>query len=186
MKYISAISWCFLITLSLFFTACSSTGSVAENSDSDRSKSSLTYPSWYNASQALTSSASSYQAFGSAVAADSMAALSRATDQADNNLESGISSKLESNRADAVVELGSGSGLDSPRFIVVLRKAENEVSDVSEASNVVVKKNDANVYRAFVKVEAGKSELIDELDRRFSGYAKPWNAMKNSDAFSDF
>ena len=187
MRIISAGVWTIFLTAVLFIFGCSSTSTVSEKEKEVTSPSvNSVYPNWYNSSQRVSSSASSYQGFGSAVAADSLGALSQATERANNNLESGISAKLESIRSEALVKLGSDSGLGSPRFIVVLRKAENEVSDISEAKSVVVEQNDPNGFKAFVKVVADKSELIDELDRRFSGYAKAWNAMKNSEAFSDF
>lgn len=175
-----------VVLLSTMISACAPSGNVNESTETSNTSEKSVYPSWYNSSQSVTSSPTSYQGYATALAADSTGALRKALEQAENSLESGISAKLESIRTDAVVELGSDSGLDSPRFIVVLRRAENEVSDISQKVNALAEENNPNGYRGFVQVQVEKEELIKELDRRFSGYANAWNTMKDSEAFSGF
>ena len=96
------------------------------------------YPSWYQTSRSIQSDDTAYYGYATALAADSAAAAEKAVEQAKAELGTSISNRLESIRNDAVVELGSDSGLDKPRFIIALRKAEDEVTSVSGVEEIEV------------------------------------------------
>lgn len=184
MKYSSKLSLLSIFILGGFFVACSSTSQTSSNASSS---SSSVYPGWYNAGRSVSSSDSTYMAYATALSADSSEAAGKAVRQARARLKSGIANKLESIRTDAVIELGSDSGLDDPRFILALRKAENAVSTVSEVDHTEVEANEGQRgYRGFVRLAVEKEALIERIGSRLSGYESAWNNMKESEAFSSF
>lgn len=182
---LSAFLVCILIST---FTLCCSTTSqtTSKADDTSPSEAESKYPSWYQSSRSKQSDDDAYYGYATALATDSSDAADKAGQQAKAELKAEISNRLETIRNDALVELGSESGLDNPRFIIALRKAENEVSSVSEIAEISVESNDGNGYRGFSKVAVDKEALIKELDKEFSANAKAWNAMKDSEAFRQF
>lgn len=175
------------ILISSFALSCSTTSKTASNEgEAKTAETASKYPSWYESSRSIQSDEDTYFGYATALAADSSLAAEKAVRQAKVELKTAISNRLEAIRNDALVEMGSESGLDNTRFIIALRKAEDEVASVAEMAEVSVESNDGNGYRGFSKVTVDKEALIEALDREFSANAKAWNAMKESDAFSQF
>ena len=176
-----------LLCFTVLFISCSTTSNTSDSSSTAAVETTADrYPSWYSSNRSVESDDTSYFGYATAIDSDSSVSATKATDQAKAELKSAISNRLETIRNDAVVELGSDSGLDSPRFIIALRKAENEVPSVASTEEVEVENLEGEGYRAFSKVAVEKEELIEELDRAFSANSKAWNAMKESEAFSQF
>ncbi|NGP76654.1 hypothetical protein G3570_08420 [Balneolaceae bacterium YR4-1] len=177
-----------LICFSALLISCSTTSNTSTTSDTSANVTNAEskYPSWYKTSRAVESDDTSYFGYATAIDSDSSASAEKAKAQAQSELKSAISNRLETIRNDAVVELGSDSGLDSPRFIIALRKAENEVPSVTSTEEIEVECLEGEGYRAFSKVSVEKESLIEELDKAFSANSRAWNAMKESEAFSQF
>jgi len=180
--------FCSLICITALLVSCSTTSNTTSDSQSTvtTGNSSSQYPSWYQSSRSVESDDTAYYGYATAIDSDSSSAGEKAMEQAKAELKSAISNRLETIRNDAVVELGSDSGLDSPRFIIALRKAENEVSAVASMEEIEVASLEGQGYRAFSKVAVDKEALIEELDKAFSANSNAWNAMKESEAFSRF
>lgn len=175
-----------LILVSSLIISCSTTSQTASDGEETAPETESKYPSWYQTSRSIQSDDSSYYGYATALAGDSTASADKAVQQAKAELKTAISSRLESIRNDAVVELGSESGLDSPRFIIAIRKAESEVPSVAEVEEVSVEEHAETGFRSFAKVAVDKEALIEELDKEFSAYGNAWSAMKGSEAFSKF
>ena len=175
------------ILIPSFFISCSTTSNTASTTSAETTdEASSKYPDWYQSSRSVQSDDTAYYGYATAIASDSASSAEKAVEQAKAELKSSISNRLETIRNDAVVELGSDSGLDSPQFIIALRKAENEVPSVANTEEVEVENMGSQGYRAFSKVAVDKEALIDELDKAFSANSNAWNAMKESEAFSQF
>lgn len=176
-----------LILVSSFMISCSTTSQTASTDAGEpTTEPAGKYPSWYQNSRSIQSDDTAYYGYATALAADSAVAAEKAMEQAKAELKTAISNRLESIRNDAVVELGSDSGLDNPRFIIALRKAEDEVTSVAGVKEIEVESNIDSGFRSFSKVYVNKETLIEELDGRFSANANAWNAMKESRAFGKF
>lgn len=183
-KFIAIFSF-FLIPS--FLISCSTSSNTASTSTTEtKSKASSKYPGWYQSSRSVQSDEEAYFGYATAIASDSASSAEKAVEQAKAELKSAISNKLEVIRNEAVVELGSDSGLDSPRFIIALRKAENEVPAVATTEEIEVENIEDSGYRGFSKVAVDKQALIEELDKAFSANSKAWDAMKKSEAFNQF
>lgn len=185
-KIVGFLTFIFISTL---FVSCSTTNtSTTSDNSANAANTGSQYPSWYLTGRSVESNETSYMGYATALAGDSTASVERAVEHAKAELKTAISGKLETIRNDAVVELGSDSGLDRPRFIIALRKAENEVPALAIVEEVTVEKSgeERNGYRSFTKVSIEKEALIEELDKTFSANGKAWRAMKRSEAFEDF
>lgn len=176
------------VCIAAFFASCSTTSTTSGSTSSAANtvNTESQYPSWYQSSRSVKSDDTWYFGYATAIDSDSSSSAVKAVEQAKSELKSAISNRLETIRNDAVVELGSDSGLDSPRFIIALRKTENEVPSVANTEEIEVEKMEGEGFRAFSKVAVEKEALIEELDRAFSANSKAWNAMKESEAFSQF
>lgn len=176
-----------LFCITALFISCSTTSNTSDSSSTAITESGTDrYPSWYSSNRSVESDDTSYFGYATAIDSDSSSSADKAVEQAKSELKSAISNRLETIRNDAVVELGSDSGLDSPRFIIALRKAENEVPSVTNTEEIEVDNREGEGYRAFSKVSVEKEALIEELDKAFSANSNAWNAMKESEAFSQF
>lgn len=172
---IVALSVCALV-----FMSCSGISKVATQKSS-------VYPEWYNANQPFTPSKVGYKANATALAADSSAAAQKALTHAEEELKSGISERLEAIRKEAADELGNSSGLNTPGFVVTLRKAETNIIHALKKANMEIDPNETySGYRAFAEAAVDKKALIRELDEAMERYKTAWNAMKTSQAFSKF
>lgn len=164
--------------------SCSGAGNTVQP-DSDQAGVQQ-YPSWYP-SQKVISGEEMMFGYATAVGTDSADAVSKAVSWAQSELRSSLSQRLENIRSEAVVELGSESGLDAPRFLIALRKADKAVTDVVETGNTEVKTVEGySSYRSFAEVQVPKDKLIERIGKRLGGYEKAWTAMKESEAFEDF
>lgn len=181
-----AIPFLSLILVSTLIISCSTTSKTASAGNETAPETESKYPSWYKTSRTIQSNDTAYYGYATALASDSAASADKAVQQAKAELKTAISGRLESIRNDAVVELGSDSGLDSPRFIIALRKAESEVPTVADVVEVTVEESGETGFRSFSKVAVEKEALLEELDKTFSAYGNAWRAMKGSEAFSKF
>lgn len=175
-------------TLSVvLLVSCSTPAPVSQQQNSESEEAKVRdYPSWYG-SQPVVSTDSTMSAYAAALDADSAAAVSKAVKWAKSELKAGISDKLEHIRSEAAGEYESGHGLDSPRFLVALRKADTAVGQLVVTANSRAGKVEGHdSYRGFAEVRVSKEELIDQIEERLSGYEKAWNAMKESKAFREF
>lgn len=166
-----------LAVVSLLYLACSSSREASTNDSS-------MLPDWYSGSNAVSSTQTGFMAYGTALAADSSVAAEKAVTKALANLEQHISDMLESVRSDAVEEAGSGSGLDSPAFILALRNAEGGVSRIASESQKQARSNrNSQGFRGFAKITLTRQELIDHLDSELSANQGAWQALKRGLAF---
>ena len=174
------------ITFAGMLVGCSGASQTTQQSQSSKQMEVQKYPSWY-ASQKVVSEEDMMYAYATAIGEDSASAVSKAVSWAEKELQSSVSEKLENIRSDAVVELGSQSGLDAPRFLIALRKADRAVSPLVETRQTEVKTVEGyNSYRSFAEVRVPKEQLIERIGKRLAGYEKAWNAMKESKAFENF
>lgn len=166
--------------------SCASTSGTTEAPQRDAGTTNV-YPSWYDQGTGVKKDTTAYYGYGIALAADSATAAGKAQKQARADLQTSVSTQMESIRSDAFQELSNDSGLRSARFILALRKAEAEAAEVATMSSHSVSKNpQGSGYRGFVKVAAEKSLLLTELDKALSDHGSLWNALKGSDAFQQF
>lgn len=176
---------CFCIAIGLLIVSCSSTSQMNTTTE-DTSTQKSVYPSWYSSNRTLESEDGSFNAYATAVASDSNRSATKAGNQAKAVLESAVSNRLESIRTDAAVELGSDSGVDSPKFIIALRNAESKIGSVAEVAETDVSQSDNGTFRGFARASVEKEVLLEELDRALAANGNAWNAMKESQAFTDF
>lgn len=180
------------LCLSIFIAAtlvvsCSSTSNTTQNNNPDTVEPRESrYPDWYNTSGRLQADDKGFTTYATAIDTDSVTAAKKAGDQARAQLQSGVSSRLESVRNDAVIELGSNSGVDSPKFLIALRNAESDIASVAGVEQREVKALDNGTYRAFAEAYIDRESLIEELDKALSANGNAWNNLKNSQAFSKF
>ncbi|HKK44696.1 MAG TPA: hypothetical protein VJ964_04195 [Balneolaceae bacterium] len=144
------------------------------------------YPSWYPEHSVVNTDTVMY-AYATTIDEDSASAVDKAVAWAKSEMQSSLSDKLENIRSDAVRELGSDSGLDSPGFLIALRHADDVVQNLAQTGNAEVKTVEGyNSYRGFAEIKVAKDKLIDEIGKRLGGHEKAWNAMKESKAFQNF
>lgn len=167
------------------FISCSAPAEMTEQKNETQKKVS-NYPSWYP-QQEFVSDANNFFAYASAIDGDSAASVEKAKSWAVEQLKSSVSDKLEQIRSEAVVELGSESGLDDAKFLMALRKVNNAVDPLVETGNTETMSVEGyESIRGFAEVSVPKDELIKRIGKRLGGHAKAWNALKESKAFSDF
>ena len=165
--------------------SCSSTSQTTGESEPAATSEESQFPSWYN-TRSFEADEDAFHGYGAAIAADSTRSAQKAGSQATAELKSKISNRLESIRNDAVVELGSNSGLDSPKFIIAMRNAESDIASVAEVTETEVKGTNDGTFRAFAKATVDKEALIEELDKALAANGNAWNNLKESQAFSKF
>lgn len=144
------------------------------------------YPSWYG-SRSVVDNDSLMLGYATAISDDSTSSVSKAVSWAESEIKSALSDKLENIRSEATIEYGSESGLDSSKFLIALRKADNAVSYLAETGQTEVKTVEGyNSYRSFAEVIVSKEDLVERIGKRLAGYEKQWEAMKESKAFENF
>lgn len=174
-----------VISLGIFISSCAGTSQTTQKQGPQNTKVQQ-YPSWYP-NQKVVSGDAKLSAYASAIAEDSESAVSKAVAWATEELKSAVSNKLENIRSEAVVEKGSGSGLDETRFLIALRKANRAVEPLVETGQTEAKTVEGySSYRSFAEVSVPKDQLIQRIGKRLAGYEKAWEVMKNSEAFKNF
>lgn len=170
-----------LTAVTLFYLSCSSSREASGPSSQSDS-----FPGWYSGSAAVTTTASGFTAYGTALAADSAVSSEKAIAQALSNLEQHLSDRLESIRSEAAEAAGEGSGLNAPAFIFKLRNAEAGIADLSATSNREAQPSrQYEGYRGFAGVTLSRKDLIDYLDTSLGSHQDAWDAMKASPAFDE-
>lgn len=180
--FVSAILF---ISLGILISSCSSTSQTAQRS-APETKKVQEYPSWYPDKKTVSSD-TKFSAYATALGGNSESAVSKAVDRATEELKSSVSNRLENIRSAAIVEKGSASGLDNPRFLIALRKVDKAVESLVETGRTEVKTVEGySSYRSFAEVSVPKEKLIERIGKRLAGYEKIWEAMKSSEAFKNF
>lgn len=173
-----------VLALSASFISCAPSAETQQSNSSDTGD--QKYPSWYRSGQ-VVSNDSLFIGYGTALAEDESTAGEKAVAQASRNLKSAIGEKLEDIRSEASGEMGSEAGVDSPQFILTLRKAENVIARVASQSQIETEAVDKyNGYRGFAEVTVPKEELLEQIGNRLSANQKAWNALQESQAFEKF
>lgn len=181
--YRIASNFVFILSLGILIS-CSGTSQTTQNLDSEANI--KQYPSWYPDKKVVSSDAK-LSAYATAIGEDSDSAVSKAVNWATSELKSSVSNKLENIRSEAIVEYGSDSGLDSPRFLIALRKVDEAVDPLVQTGRTEVKTVEGySSYLSFAEVTVPKDELIERIGKRLAGYDKAWKTMKDSKAFKTF
>ncbi|HEX6983467.1 MAG TPA: hypothetical protein VF181_11980 [Balneolaceae bacterium] len=176
------ISSVILIFSLAVFISCSGSANVAQKGGTQSSL----YPSWYG-QQSVVSTDSVIYGYATAIDDDSAAAVAKAVAWAESELSSSISYSLEKVRNDALVELGSESGLGEPSFIFAMRKVDRAVNELVSTTNTAVKTVEGyESYRSFAEVKISKEELVESIADELAGHEKTWNALVGSQAFQNF
>ena len=158
--------------------ACSSTeGTVATNSGG-----SSVFPAWYNATEYAADSVA-YYGFGTAVASDSSLAIQRAEDDARANLETYIAELTEEIREE-MADAGSGDAKNTD-FIIILRTAHSYVEGAASAASSSAKPEGV-YYRGFAGVSISKAELVEVLEKGFTGHPRYWGGFSSSPSFVSY
>ncbi|MCW9706419.1 hypothetical protein [Fodinibius salsisoli] len=178
-----------IIVVASAFAGCSSTSqtvSPSANAQNDVSAESQSTPTWFNKEE-VAFEGSTISSYATAIGPDSVSAVSKAVERASVLLRQSVSNRLESVRNDALKELGSDSGLDTPGFLIALRKADrvvNEVANSSQTNTQGVEGQSSSL--GFAEVQADRAELIERMGEQLSAHQEAWNSLVNSDAFSSF
>ena len=181
------LSVLFLALSFAILTSCAGPATTTQQSQASEQQEEVEeYPSWYG-SQTVVHSDSHIHAYATAVDDDSAGAVRKAVQWAESEIRSSVSDRLEAIRSEAAVEYGSEYGLDSSRFLIALRKADNAVPPLVRTKNTEVKTVEGySSKRSFAEISVSKKELIERIGKRLAGYEKAWNAMKESKAFKNF
>ncbi len=172
-----------ILIISITVSCSSTSGTLEQGGDGGTGL----YPAWYQQGSGIHSDSTRYYAYAAVLAADSATAIRKGIKEARVELQNSVSSRLEEIRNKALSETGSESGLDSPQFILLLRQAEDETGGAAEIGQKDVRRHkESGGFHGFVRVSAGKKELIEALDTVFGEGNHPWEAMKNSEAFKQF
>ena len=159
--------------------ACSSTGGTASSGGASGSS---VFPSWYNTTEYLADSLS-YSGFGTGVAEDSLVALQRAEADALANLESYVAELTEEIRNE-MVDAGS-TDADNTDFIIILRTAHSLVEGEAGLSSSSVR-SEGSYYRGFAGVSISKADLVDVLEKGFTGHPRYWGGFSSSPSFLSY
>lgn len=179
------LSYATLFISLLVLYSCSGTANTTQQSTTQEPEVQQ-YPSWYP-NQNVVSGEELMSGYATAIGQDSSSSVDKAIAWAKKELRSTVSDKLENIRSEALVEMGSESGLDESRFLIALRKADNAVNNLAETGNVEIRSVEGyESVRSFAEVNVTKEDLIERIGKRLAGYEKAWNAMKNSKAFENF
>ncbi len=144
------------------------------------------YPAWYP-DQKVVSGEKEISAYATAIGEDSASAVSKAVEWAQTELRSGVGDKLEEVRSKAMEEYGSDSELDSPQFLIVLRKANKAVDSLIGTGRTEAKTVEGyDSYRSFAEVTVSKEKLINEIGDLLSDHKENWQKLRESKAFQNF
>ena len=180
------LSYTILLISFAVWISCSGTANTTQQESSSEQKKVQQYPSWYP-SQNVVSGEKMMSGYATAIGQDSTSAADKAIAWAKKELRATVSDKLESIRSEALVEKGSGYGLDESRFLIALRKADNAVNALAETGNLEIKSVEGyESVRSFAEINIPKADLIERIGKRLAGYEQAWNAMKESKAFENF
>lgn len=178
--------------LSISLAACSAaTEQLASNDEEDESQeeseeSTSPYPSWFTNDTEISSDSTSFYAYGSAIDSDSTQSISKSETQAREQFAAGISDKMEELRNEAVNDEGDDSALAEPSFIMALRNAEQEISEVPQVEEAEGEpREDVKGYRGFVELTVSKEEITGAFDEELSSHSEAWEQLKSSEAYSD-
>lgn len=176
-----------VVVLTAGLLGCSGSGGVTQKTQpSSQTNKIQQYPSWYGDRSVVNTDSVMY-GYATAISGDSASAVSKARSWAETEIKSTLSNKLENIRSSAAAEYGSEYGLDDTRFLIALRKVDNAVSHLAKNGHAEVRTVEGyDSYRSFAEVMVPKDELVERIGKRLAGYEKAWNAMKESDAFTDF
>lgn len=173
-----------VLLVSFYFISCAPS-STTQKTDTDASATGTgPYPEWYDDSEAVTENDSLILTYGTALAGDVDVAKEKSAAVAKDRLHSAISEQIENIRSETSDD---DSALDSPAFILSLRKAEKAAAEsASESRSDVEEVGDYDSYRGFSEVTITKEGLLEEIENRLTAYQNAWNALKASQAFDDF
>lgn len=176
-----------IITLSFSLISCA-TSSTSQKTDTEKqAPEAEKYPDWYAADHPVVSTDSLFYGYGTALGSDSASTVDQAAAEAKRELKISISEQIENIRTEAAEELSSDSGIDSPQFILSLRKAENVILYIaSQTQSRVEPVEEYSGYRAFSELQIHKDELLERLAGELSEYETAWKALRDSQAFDDF
>jgi hypothetical protein len=165
----------FVLLLSAFLIySCSSTEGVV-----DSASDSGLFPSWYS-SNGFQSDSTTFSGYGIAIAADSVVAIQRATDEAKKNLDLAIGKLAEDVRTQLVSE--GVSSVSNTDFILILRNAHADAISMASLTSQRVIEEDRR-FRGFAEVEITKEDLVNQLEEGFNGHPRYWAAFSNNDSF---
>lgn len=154
--------------------ACSPASKVTEESGSS------VIPAWYQHEE-FEADSLRYAGFATAVASDSLRAISRAEAQAKAHLENHIAYKLEKVRAE--LEKNSTMFAIDPGFILTLRNAHSGLEEQAEITESAAVFTDG-YYRGFAKASIQKQHLLNMLEAGFADKTDYWSEFKQSEAFA--
>lgn len=175
-----------IISILLFFASCSGPSDLSQQGSGSDMRAAKESPSWYK-NQPVVNTGPAMRGYATALSEDSTSSVSKAVSWAESEIKSSLSDKLETIRSAAKTEFGSAYGLDSPRFLIALRKADQAVSPLVEIQRAEVKRVEGhNSYRSFTEVMVPKDALLERIGKQLSGYEKAWKAMKKTKAFKNF
>src|SRR5690554_6493173 len=163
-----------LIFVIFVINACSTSETVTESSDVSG------IPAWY-LSSGFEADTLNYSGFATAIASDSLTAISRASAQARATLENHIAQKLENVRSN--LEDSGSMDVIKPDFIITLRNAHASLEASSDVVETIAVEFD-NYYRGFAKATIQKPALKTLLESGFSDKMEMWKTFSSSDVFS--
>ena len=165
----------FSILAILYGISCSSSGTVSEKKDA-------LFPNWYQSSEFFADS-SSYFAFGTAIASDSIKAIERAGQQARLHLEKNIGSITEKIREE--LEESGYEQVGNTDFIIILRTAHSVIGDEATSVQVFSKKMDGH-FRGFSSVSISKERAGKVIEKGFTGHSTYWGEFSASEPFQSY
>lgn len=157
-----------LIITGHFFYSCGSAEQVQQGTDDSQPAEEEVrengVPSWYNSTQRTYQDSTEFAGTGIAIASDSLDAVEKSVEQAQNYLEFAIDSYAEDVRRDLSDEV-SNSDVNSEKFILSLRQAvrnlqfpENELTIKADHSTT-----DGGTHRVYTRVSFDRTRAIDLL-----------------------
>lgn len=173
-----------IIFSTAIFISCSGTEKMVQETDEIQPQEE-NHPSWYTP-QTVVNTDSSMLAYTAAIDNDSTAVISKSAQAGETDLKTYVSDKLEHIRSEAIEEHGSAN-LDSPDFLIALRKTDELIDDLAMTEKTEIKQVEGyDSYRGFVEISVSKEKLIEQIGERLSAHEEAWNAMKGSEAFQNF
>jgi len=147
-----------MLLLAAAAVSCSSTGSVSsKNAHKTTVQAPSIYPDWFNRQNDFQADSLNFNAFATAIAADSTQSVHLAEKLARVHLEKGIDASLESLRVEAVKNQGRQSAYNKPSNIRALRNAAESLQQMASVEGVKTIKQ-ASHYRSFVQVSLRKQK----------------------------
>lgn len=180
----------FMIPVIIFTAAaCSGTSQTSRPTDAAQdsvSRDSNAAPAWFN-EETVAYDNKVVTARAAAIGSDSVTVEKKAVSRAVAKLKQSVSDRLETVRTEAIQELGKGSGLADPGFLIDFRKANSVVDDIvatQQTSAAAVEGQ--NSFRGFAEVQVDRTELTGRMGEQLTSYEETWNALLKSAAFEKF